>query len=275
VTSEARLHFEPQSGSAADLPSAHEPASAAIVFTPGAEDGALVPPPSSSRAGICHWCRGLMKPGDEMCFNCDENARALDGTVQPVIPISIYAKPSAARDWLTFYKSDGDLPAEPAAQEAIGAILARFFDENQAWVRELRADGVIVVPSTLRPAPHPLEVLLRHRSPLPLGLLPGLNRTAAPLGHNRPNPDAFSTSPNLEGKRVLLLDDVYTSGARAQSAAFALRRAGAEVTALCVIGRRYNPSYSEQSSEVFSAQSSVPFTWAIDHPPGSTQTSGA
>lgn len=243
--------------------SAHEPAAAPISFRVGDEQVALVLPPGASE-GVCVWCHGLLADRLDLCFNCDENSRALDGVVQPIIPISLYAKPSPLRDWLTFYKDDGDVAADPSARGAIGTVLERFFLENKAWVAGLGADGVIVVPSTLRPPPHPLAVLVRERGSLPFEVLNGLSRTTANLGHNQPNMDAFAASDDLHGKKILLLDDVYTSGARAQSAAYALRRVGAEIVALCIIGRRYNPGYSEQSSAVFRRQSAEPFNWAVD-----------
>lgn len=224
--------------------------------------------------GVCVWCHGLLADRVDRCFNCDENSSALDGVVQPIIPISLYAKPSPLRDWLTFYKDDGDVPADPSARDAIGTVLERFFVENEAWVAGLGADGVIIVPSTLRPPPHPLAVLVRERGSLPFEVLPGLSRTTANLGHNQPNTAAFAASDDLRGKRILLLDDVYTSGARAQSAAYALRRVGAEIVALCIIGRRYNPGYSEESAAVFGRQSTEHFNWAVDVR-DATRTSGA
>lgn len=246
----------------ATLMHVHDPATDPIAFCEGDEEAALVLPPGA-RAGTCPWCHGLLSDGDAMCFNCDENSRALDG-LQPIIPISLYAKPSPLRDWLTFYKDDGDIAADPNARDAIGTVLERFFTENHEWATSLGADGAIVVPSTLRPPPHPLAVLLQERGSLPFEVMYGLSRTSANLGHNQPNKDAFAAGEDLRGKRLLLLDDVYTSGARAQSAAYALRRVGADIAALCVIGRRYNPGYSEQSAAVFSRQSEEPFTWAVD-----------
>ncbi|AWB96843.1 hypothetical protein DCE93_06550 [Agromyces badenianii] len=248
---------------ATTLASAHEPAAAPISFRIGDELQALVLPPGALE-GVCVWCHGLLADRVDLCFNCDENSRALDGVVQPIIPISLYAKPSPLRDWLTFYKDDGEVAADPSARDAIGTVLERFFTENEAWVTRLGADGAIIVPSTFRPPPHPLAVLVRERGSLPFEVLHGLSRTSANLGHNQPNTDAFDASDDLRGKRILLLDDVYTSGARAQSAAYALRRVGAEIVALCIIGRRYNPGYSEQSSAVFSRQSAETFTWTVD-----------
>lgn len=48
---------------------------------------------------------------------------------------------------------------------------------------------------------------------------------------------------DLSGKSVLLLDDTWTSGGHAQSAAHALTGAGAQKVALVVIGRHVRRDY--------------------------------
>lgn len=48
---------------------------------------------------------------------------------------------------------------------------------------------------------------------------------------------------DLSGKSVLLLDDTWTSGGHAQSAAHTLAGAGAETVALVVIGRHVRREY--------------------------------
>lgn len=252
-----------QASHRATLACVHEPATVPISFEPGDEDAALVQPPDASD-GTCRWCHGVADADGAMCVDCDENASALDGLIQPIIPITLYAKPSRMRDWLTFYKDDGDDLADPAAQLAIRTIVERFLIENLQWVSALRIDGALIVPSTLRRPPHPLGLLLEGRASRSLQVLQGLERTAAQLGHNRPNVHAFAASKALRGKRVLLLDDVYASGARAQSAAYALRHVGTEVAALLVIARRYNPTYSERGAGVFARQSALPFTWSAE-----------
>ncbi|GAA0950941.1 hypothetical protein GCM10009560_71070 [Nonomuraea longicatena] len=52
------------------------------------------------------------------------------------------------------------------------------------------------------------------------------------------------TESNLDGAGVLLLDDTWTTGARVQSAAYALKQAGAHRVAAVVLGRHANPGYA-------------------------------
>jgi orotate phosphoribosyltransferase len=47
----------------------------------------------------------------------------------------------------------------------------------------------------------------------------------------------------VQGHHVLVLDDMWTTGSNAQSAALALRRAGAAAVSVMVVGRWLNPSY--------------------------------
>src|SRR6185437_3103142 len=56
------------------------------------------------------------------------------------------------------------------------------------------------------------------------------------------DPDRFAAAP-VPGGRIVLLDDTWTTGASAQSAAMALRRAGARSVATVVLGRHINPEF--------------------------------
>jgi hypothetical protein len=75
-----------------------------------------------------------------------------------------------------------------------------------------------------------------------------LTRSTAPVGHMRPDLGAFAVpagvSTTVRGRRALLLDDTYVSGARAQSAAAALRRAGACSVVIVAVGRVLRPDRS-------------------------------
>ena len=52
----------------------------------------------------------------------------------------------------------------------------------------------------------------------------------------------FRTEKTAAGASVLLIDDTWVSGASAQSAAAALRLAGARHVAIVVLGRHVNPA---------------------------------
>ena len=72
-----------------------------------------------------------------------------------------------------------------------------------------------------------------------------LVRGPAPVGPMRPDRGAYGVPAAsrrlVSGARVVLVDDVYVSGARAQSAAAALRRAGATSVLIVVLGRVLRP----------------------------------
>lgn len=241
----------------------HSPPESPISFEVGDEEGELILP-GLPDLEVCPGCRGVINGPYAHCRNCRENAATLDGIVQEVVPISLYAKPSRLRDWLTFYKSAEETPQDPQALRAVGHILGRFLIENVAWLTALQPEAIVVVPSTMRPPPHPLSMVIETLRVVDVPVVPLLARTALPLGHNAPHRQAFRLAEGREAPaRVLLVDDVYTSGARGQSAAYALREAGISVVGFCVIGRRYNPEWTPQAREVFERQKSAAFEWDI------------
>jgi orotate phosphoribosyltransferase len=71
--------------------------------------------------------------------------------------------------------------------------------------------------------------------------------------------DAFVTTRSISGERILLVDDVFTTGSRAQSAASALQIAGGTVPAIMVLARRINPEFNSTASTVWHRQESIDF----------------
>jgi hypothetical protein len=110
---------------------------------------------------------------------------------------------------------------------------------------------VAPVPSTARPGGSPLALVgglaedVCHRIAGARWSSRTLHRGDAPIGHMRPDARAFTVAPEarpeLVGARCLLLDDTYVSGARAQSAAAALRGGGARAVVIVALGRVLRP----------------------------------
>jgi hypothetical protein len=165
----------------------------------------------------------------------------------PVSPIRLCPLPSPLYTVLMGYKES----PIPEARARFTPIVRGLFDDYFArHAPRLAVDMVLAVPSTARP------------SGAPLARVPGLGdhleaqlgarwcddllcRGPGELGHMHPQRDGFVVPANrrgaVQGRHLLVLDDTYVSGARAQSAAGALRLAGAASVRIVIAGRVLRP----------------------------------
>jgi predicted amidophosphoribosyltransferase len=241
-----------------------------IVAASNAIAASLVPPPADAD-GICPRCRTwtIAEPDDiphrRECENCRELQEALELEPLRFAVVSLYKKPSNLRDWLTRYKGREDERDvyEPAFVDIVRSIIGRFVIEHGEALEAAAGpfDSVVVVPSTTRASPHPLEAILASLE-LDVPLLPLLERGCGDLGFRRPSKTGYQVAIDCEPLRVLLVDDVYTTGSRINSAASALGAAGHQVAAAFVIARRINPDYSEAASRIWHNASATPFDWS-------------
>ncbi len=72
-----------------------------------------------------------------------------------------------------------------------------------------------------------------------------------PAHHGAASDLGFTVNASVQGRRVLLVDDTFTSGAEVQSAASALQLAGAAIPAAVVIGRYINPHFNDASNQLW------------------------
>ena len=104
-----------------------------------------------------------------------------------------------------------------------------------------QVSAAVAIPSlTSRPGTHPIVAIVES-----LGLVDDVRL--------RPTLDArcdrvvdaqkFAVDGGVTGQHVLVLDDVWTTGSNAQSAALALRRAGASAVSVIVAARWLNPRH--------------------------------
>jgi hypothetical protein len=206
----------------------------------------LAPQPGGAPA-TCVACRGPVQPGFARCFQCGQHGLAAPGLLaDAVVPVCYAVKGTAFAADLWCYKSwpaAVQPAAGPPARTLLLALLLAFLHDHGrcVWRRAgMPAPGrLAVVPSgSGRPGPHPLLRLAApylRLPPVPLAIRPGSQ------GRDL-DPDRFRAGTTVAGAGVLLLDDSWVSGASAQSAAVALRLAGARHVAIVVLGRHVNPA---------------------------------
>ena len=197
----------------------------------------------------CRTCRGPVQAGFARCYQCDlAHARCAGLLADVVAPIAYAVKGGRLAGDLWRYKSGAAGATEAGAR--LTAMLARFLHEHsdQVW----RAAGMIagpglaaVVPSGQgRPGAHPLAGIAASCVDVPivpLSTAPGAAARARGLADGVAA-GWLTVGGAVVGADMLLVDDTWVSGASAQSAAAALKAAGARRVALVVIGRHVDPA---------------------------------
>ena len=205
----------------------------------------VYPPEPPGRAGVCAVCRGPAGPGYPRCYQCARHEALGPGLLaDAVVPISYAVKGTAFAADLWRYKADLVPGAQAAAvRTSLLALLLAFLRDHGGCVWRqagMAAPGCLAVVPTGRgrPGPHPLLALAGPYLRLPqarLAIRPGRQ------GRD-PDPSRFYNERGGLHANVLLLDDSWVSGSSAQSAAAALKRAGARRVAVIVLGRHLDPA---------------------------------
>jgi hypothetical protein len=194
-----------------------------------------------SRPGVCRRCFNLTD-GYDQCYACTHVENVLDA----LVPISYSVAHEQLHHALASYKRLSGAAGRRLAVQ-LAAVLWRYLALHERCVaraaRVTRFAVVTTVPSgdSGRDESHPLRWIVaeaigptrgRHRRLL--------RRSSLPVEPRAFSPEKFSVEGPLSGEAVLLIDDTWTTGANAQSAAAALRAAGAGPVAAVVIGRHVN-----------------------------------
>ena len=206
----------------------------------------------SPRAGrdVCVDCFDLTH-GFSRCFNC---SRAT-GYLAAMVPISYSVGGEYLHHLLADYKRLQG-PRGEAAKRQIAQILNRFLARHEACLaaaaRIQEFDVVTAVPSS-HPRPsgrHALQCVIEQVQPAKGRYQDLLDRTAHPVQPHRFDPRRFAAAYQLDGVNVLLIDDMWTTGASAQAAAGALLHAGANSVAALVVGRHLNREWDQNDLRV-------------------------
>ena len=200
-------------------------------------------PPLPAGPGCCAVCRGPARPGFRRCYQCALHWYYAAGMLADiVVPVSYSVAGTGYARALWRYKSDA--PGQDAAGRALRVMLLVFLHDHGRciWTRARMTapTHAAVVPSGRgRPGAHPLQALVQPYLALPWADLAVCAREPVPARDL--DPGRFRARARLAGANVLLLDDTWTSGSSAQSAAIALKRAGARRVAVVTLGRHVNP----------------------------------
>jgi hypothetical protein len=198
----------------------------------------------------------------------------------PVIPAHLCPVPGPLYTVLMGYKESPVAEARRRFTGLLEDLCRAFLAAHRACVVTAiggPVDLVLPVPSSSRPGRASLERV--EGLPALVGATFGatfgatasyvprvLERAGGGIGHMRPNAGAFSVPPAwrgvVRGARVLLLDDTYVSGSRAQSAAAALRLAGARAALIAPVGRVLRPDRSAVHAAFLDAHPTGAGHWA-------------
>lgn len=219
--------------------------------------------PAAAGEGVCEICRTFIEPGYRRCFMCSRQPQELDA----VVPISYSVHLEQLHEALRGYK---DAPLERLQGRftiGLAAVLWRFLLAHESCVaRASQApsfDLVTTVPSgsvardDARPA---LRQLVGDVCQPTSGRFERVLRPTGRGGLERTyDRERYEASRWLDEQHVLLIDDTWTTGSSAQSAAAALKAAGAARVGLVVIGRHIRRDFGENDRRLRTL--SRPFDW--------------
>ena len=219
--------------------------------------------------GVCAVCWTAVDPDFRLCYACN-TARVAFGPrlADVVVPIALAVKREQLAHELWHYKYDVDANARSRLRRRLAAVLWRFLGQHEAHIAEaLDVPGfgiVTTVPGTRqREDEHPLVSIVgtivghtRSRYEPLLTLAPDAVREGRAVLPTRYR----ATRELTDDPAVLLIDDTWTTGGRAQSAAIALRDAGAAKVAVVVIGRHFDRAFGTGETYYRQARAQT-FTW--------------
>jgi predicted amidophosphoribosyltransferase len=195
---------------------------------------------------VCGTCFNLTD-GYWRCYACTHNESSLDA----VAPISYSPGHEQLHHVLASYKRLSEDVARRFAAD-LAAILWRFLAGHEACVAKAAGVPAFTIVTTVpsgdreRDESHPLRRIV--------GELAGptrdrherlLRRSEQRLATRAFSVGRYEALRSLRGEPILLIDDTWTTGANAQSAAAALKAAGCGPVGAVVIGRHVNREWHD------------------------------
>jgi hypothetical protein len=209
---------------------------------------------------VCSACFNLTD-GWGRCHACAQSEQWLDA----VAPISYSVAGEQLHHALLSYKR---LVGAGGRHFAMGlaAVLWRYLARHERCLADAAGVESFAVVTTVpssdveRGTAHPLGGLVSELvGPVRDRYEPALRRSAVEVAPHRFSAQKYAPRREMTGSSVLLIDDTWTTGANAQSAAAALKAAGASAVAAVVIGRHVNRGWRHNDRHL--AGLPRPFDW--------------
>lgn len=209
---------------------------------------------------VCSVCL-TFTDGYATCYRCGFQQNYADS----VLPISYSVHLGQLHTALAGYKRLRP-PASTKFRLELAAVLWRFLGRHELCLaREAgtnRFDLVTTVPSGSadRDEAHPLrEIVGATVEPTANRFARLLRRSSCDVADRVVSPLKYEPLGELRGESVLLIDDTWTTGSNVQSAAGALKSAGAATVGVLVIGRHIHEDFA--GNRVRLAALPRPFDW--------------
>ena len=208
---------------------------------------------------VCSQCFNLTD-GYGRCYGCVHGGRFLDA----MVPISYSVAGEQLHHALAGYKRLHGVIARRLAL-GLAAVLWRHLIQHEGCLARATAAPVFrlvtTVPSS-SPDGHtaqPLHQLVSLVEPVESRYERLLRRSEAPATPHQFNPHRYEALRDLTGQSILVVDDTWTTGANAQSAAAALKTAGATHVSAVILGRYVNRGWRHNDRHLRSLPR--PFDW--------------
>ncbi|MGP0109167.1 MAG: hypothetical protein ACLPR9_09970 [Acidimicrobiales bacterium] len=164
---------------------------------------------------------------------------------------------------LRHYKTDQYSHLHDEFGAKVVSLLSQFLTMHGECIAQAAGgewDVITTVPSSAeRSGQHPLVTAINRVQGLSDQYVPLLKRGDATIAHLSASDDGYELLTPLDGERILLIDDTFTSGSRVQSAASRLSLGGGDVLAIVPIGRVITPSFNETVAEYWKKQRTTTF----------------
>jgi hypothetical protein len=224
----------------------------------------------AARTGVCRICHSGPNDGPfDICSSCRRTTKGLHHPIHHVVPISLCVhRGDDAQLYRIVARNGRTVSVDRTA--FLAATVSRFYRAHATCLSGL-AGGPFTLVTTLPsmsadrpveafdPMPRVVDLVAALRPLYKPVLMPGDTDAAATLARRDSDERAFEVLGRLSGERVLLLADLYVSGAHVQSAASALHLAGAAAVVALVIARLVVPGSNTDSARIWEEASTERF----------------